>query len=145
MTQNLNDFESSLPILRAEERLTVEIVSKPVSKVLVRTVTEDHVETAQSDLLRTVVEVTRVPVNYRVTEVPADLVVGDTRVVCIVSEVLVVEKHLMVTEEIHIKHRSDNKKVEVPVTLRRQTVTVERTDLRTGEVVTEKLSPLNED
>ena len=145
MTQNLNDFDNALPLLRAEERLTVDVVSKPTGKVLVRTVTEDHVETAQSDVLTTVVEITRVPVNYRVTEVPADLVVGDTRVVCIVSEVLVVEKHLMVTEEIHIRHRTESEQVQVPVTLRRQTVTVERTDLRTGEVVTEKLSPLNED
>jgi stress response protein YsnF len=74
------------------------------------------------------VEVKRVAVN-RVVDGPLSVRhEGDTMIVPILEEILVVEKRLMLTEELHIsKQRMETHKPQ-RVTLRSEEVTVERID-----------------
>jgi stress response protein YsnF len=53
---------------------------------------------------------------------------GDTTIIPIVEEVLVVEKRLILKEELHVRRVVSNDEVEVPITLRKQRAVVERND-----------------
>ena len=61
---------------------------------------------------------------------------GDITIVPVVEEVLVVEKRLMLKEELHIRTRTETTTIEQPVTLRRQRATVDRLDAA-GQPITE--------
>ena len=52
----------------------------------------------------------------------------DVTVVPVLEEVLVVEKRLVLKEELHIRRRIETEAVEVPVTLRKQRAVIERLD-----------------
>ena len=53
---------------------------------------------------------------------------GDVTIVPVLEEVLVVEKRLVLKEELHIRRRIITETVEVPVTLHKQRAIVERVD-----------------
>lgn len=93
---------------------------------VIKTVTE-HEETINEPLGREQVEVTRVPVG-RVVEAPAaPREEGDTMIIPVYEERLVVQKQLFLTEELHIKRqRVVDHHEQQTVTLRREEVAVER-------------------
>jgi uncharacterized protein (TIGR02271 family) len=77
-------------------------------------------------LLREEVAIERVPVN-RVVEGPIPVrYEGDTMIVSVLEEVLVVKTRLLLTEELRITRRRTETHQPVPVTLRREDVTIER-------------------
>jgi len=79
-------------------------------------------------LLREEVAIERVPVN-RVVEGPIPVrYEGDTMIVSVLEEVLVVETRLRLTEELRITRRRTETHRPVTVTVRREDVTVERVD-----------------
>ena len=47
-------------------------------------------------------------------------------VIPVLEEVLVVEKRLVLKEEVHVRHTASGEEVEFPVTLRRQRAEIER-------------------
>jgi stress response protein YsnF len=51
---------------------------------------------------------------------------GDTTIVPIVKEVVVVEKALMLVEEVHIRKRSIAEPTQIPVSLRAECAAVDR-------------------
>jgi stress response protein YsnF len=51
---------------------------------------------------------------------------GDVTILPILEEVLVVEKRLVLKEELHIRRHLARENVEVPVTLRKERAVVER-------------------
>jgi stress response protein YsnF len=51
---------------------------------------------------------------------------GDVVIVPVLEEVLVVEKRLVLKEELHIRRDATRENVEVPVTLRKQRAVIER-------------------
>ncbi|HEX2185094.1 MAG TPA: DUF2382 domain-containing protein, partial [Chloroflexota bacterium] len=74
------------------------------------------------------VTIERVPVN-RVVEGPIPVrYEGDTMIVSVLEEVLVVETRLLLTAELRITRRRTETHQPVPVTGRREDVTVERVD-----------------
>jgi stress response protein YsnF len=84
-------------------------------------------------LLREEVAVERVPVN-RVVEGPIPVrSEGDTMIVSVLEEVLVVETRLILKEEVHITTRRTETHTPERVTLRREDVTIERVDLERHE------------
>src|SRR5918995_1152152 len=103
----------AIPLL--EEELRVGKQSVATGKVRVRTVVDR-------------VEVTRVPVGREVAVAPDVRTEGDVLIVPVLEEVLVVEKRLVLKEELHIRRQVTQENVEVPVTLRKQRVEVERLD-----------------
>jgi stress response protein YsnF len=67
-----------------------------------------------------------VPRNERLTEMPHVRLEGSTTIIPVVEELLVVEKALVLVEEIHVRRRTETETVEIPTTLRSERATIER-------------------
>ena len=115
-----------VPLL--EETLDVGKRRVVTGSLRVTTRTETRQETAQVELARSVVEVTRVPVDRPVDEAPAVRTEGDTTIVSVVEERFVVVKQLFLREEMHIRHIVERETSRSPVALRRQRAVIERLD-----------------
>jgi uncharacterized protein (TIGR02271 family) len=84
-------------------------------------------------LLREEVVIERVPIN-RVVEGPIPVrYEGETMIVSLLEEVLVVETRLLLREELHLTKRRTETHQPARVTLRREDVTIERVDLERNE------------
>jgi uncharacterized protein (TIGR02271 family) len=116
--------EEVIPLV--EETATAGKQEVVTGRVRVRTVTDTLEETAHADLRREDVEVTRVPIDKVVDTAPQIRTDGDVTIVPVLEEVLVVEKRLVLKEELHIRRRVGAESVKVPVTLRKQRAIVER-------------------
>ena len=85
-------------------------------------------------LLREEVAIERVPVN-RVVEGPIPVrYEGDTMIISVLEEVLVVDTRLLLKEEVRITTRRTERHAPERVTLRREDVTVERVDREGNEL-----------
>lgn len=129
----LDDALRSDPRTAAEEIIPLVEETASFSKrevvtgrVRVHTVTDTVEELARASVQREDVEVTRVPIDRVVETAPAIRTDGDVTIVPVLEEVLVVEKRLVLKEELHIRRRVETETVEVPVTLRKQRAVVER-------------------
>ncbi len=122
-----------------EERLTVAKRRVSTGGVRVGTRTEVVEAVAEAELDRYRVEVTRVPVGRVVDEAPQARAEGDTTIIPVVEERLVMVKQLFLVEEIRIRHVLERKSVSEPVTLRRQRAVVERV-AADGEVIVDVMS-----
>ena len=112
-----------------EEVARIDVRSIDAGRVRVSTHTETIEEFARAELHGDTVEVTRIALNQPVTGArPHMRQEGDVTIVPVFEEVLVVEKRLVLKEELHIRKRVTSETVAVPVTLRHQTATVERLD-----------------
>jgi uncharacterized protein (TIGR02271 family) len=118
--------EGVIPL--AEETATVGKRQVVTGRVRMQTVTDTVEELAHADLQQETVEVTRVPIDRIVETTPEVRTEGELTIVPVVEEVLVVEKRLVLKEELHIRRRATTEAVEVPVTLRKQRAVVERID-----------------
>jgi stress response protein YsnF len=116
--------EEVIPL--AEEIATVGTRQVVTGRVRVRTVADTIDEIAHADLQHDDVEVTRVPIDKVVETAPQIRTEGDVTIVPVLEEVLVVEKRLVLKEEVHIRRRIQTESVDVPVTLRKQRAIVER-------------------
>lgn len=121
--------EEAIPL--AQEELRIEKREVTTARVRVRTVTETEHELAWATLEEETVEVTRVPIGRMVDEPPGVRTENGVTIVPIFEEVLVVEKRLLLKEELHIRKHTTTEQVEVPVDLRKQRAIVERDDLDT--------------
>jgi uncharacterized protein (TIGR02271 family) len=124
----------AVPLL--EEELRVDKRSVATGKVRVRSVVDTIEEVARAALAEDRVEVTRVPLNREVSAAPPVRTEGEVTIVPVMEEVLVVEKRLVLKEELHIRRRVTHENVEVPVTLRKQRAVIERLTAD-GQVITE--------
>lgn len=115
-----------IPLIAEELRVTTEQVATGGVRVH-QTVTERQ-EDVRVALLRDHVDVERVAVNRLVegTTAPAVRQEGDVMVVPLLEEVVVVEKRLMVREELRIHLRRVQEEHTETVTLRREEAHVER-------------------
>ncbi len=104
---------------------THEIVT---GRVRVSTRTEFMDDVARAVLESKPIEVTRVAAGIVVGRAPAVRTEGSITIIPVLEEVLVVEKKLVLNEELHIRRRTFRDEVETPVTLRRRRVLVERCD-----------------
>ena len=112
----------------AEEQLSAGRRSVETDRVRVRTVADEH-DVLVEEVLRTgSLDVTRVKVDREVAEAPTPYRDGNTLIIPIVEERLVVEKRLFVVEEVRVTGSSHEEAVSVPVSLRRMRAVVERDD-----------------
>lgn len=126
------DEESTATLPLVEEALSVGKREVVTGRVRVRTATDHREELVTSDLSSERVEVERVPVDREVDVAPEIRQEGDVTIVPIVEEVLVVEKRLVLTEEVHIRRTRTVEHVETPVVLRKQEAFVERLEADDG-------------
>ncbi len=113
-----------------EERLSVGKRRRSIGSVQVSTRTDIVDAVAEVELDRYSVEVTRVPVGRAVDAAPVARSEGDTTIIPVVEERLVMVKQLFLVEELHIRHVLERETVREPVMLRRQRAVVARFDGR---------------
>ncbi|WP_165823555.1 YsnF/AvaK domain-containing protein [Metarhizobium album] len=113
-------------IQRVEEQL--EVAKRRVSdgQVKVRTKTELDHETVEQDLKQVTASIERIPIGLEVDEFPQIRTEGDTTIVPICEERVIVEKRLVLVEEIRIKREITVQHERVPISLRKQKFVVER-------------------
>ena len=113
-------------IARAEEEVRLDKRMVTTGKVRVRTIVDVETELAKATLDGETVEVTRVPVDRIVDQAPGIRVEDNVTIIPVLEEVLVVEKRLVLKEEVHIRKLATTEDVEVPVELRKQHAVIER-------------------
>lgn len=124
-----------------EEQITIEKRLVDTSRVRIRKRVSEYVEEVNPELVREEVEVQRVAVNRYVDGPLEPHNDGDTLVIPLVEEVLVVEKRLLLREEIRItKTRVPIPSAPQEVVLRREDVEIERIPLTTTESQTPRRS-----
>jgi uncharacterized protein (TIGR02271 family) len=113
-----------IPVI--EERLEVEKNRRETARVRVRKTVESEDKVVEDMLVEQAYDVQHVPVN-RVIEGPVEpRYEGDTLVLPVVEEVLVVEKRLMLREEVRITRKRQEHRSPQTHTLRREKVQVDR-------------------
>jgi stress response protein YsnF len=116
-----------IPIV--EEDATILKRSVDTERVTVRTASDERQVVVRDEVRREHVEVTRVPKDEQVAEAPAVRIEGDVTIVPVLEERLTVQKRLFLVEELHLRRTVDHQPVEIPTTLRRTRVDVEREDI----------------
>lgn len=114
-------------IALAEEHLSVGKRQVETGRVRVRVVTDEETVSAQASLFDHGVDIKHVPVGRVVTEVPQVRQDGETTIIPVLEEILVVEKRLVLIEEVHIRRTTSQTDAEQPVTVRRQRAEILRT------------------
>jgi uncharacterized protein (TIGR02271 family) len=122
----MKEAEEVAAIPLVEERLEVGKRQVESGRVKVRVAVDSHEAIVPAELRHDEVEIRRVPRNVAVTELPAVRLEGDTTVIPVLEEQLVVEKRLVLVEEIHVLRRARTKVEEIPVVLRSERAEIER-------------------
>lgn len=119
-----DDRETVVPL----HQETVSIDKRRVERGVVRVTTtvSEREEIVRQTLEQEEVEVTRVPVGREVGERPEIRQEGDTTIIPLVEEVLVVERRLVLREEIHLRRKTRTVQAEQPVTLRSEDAIIDR-------------------
>ena len=111
-----------------EERAVVRKHRKVTGAVRVRTEVRTAEEVVDAPLAVEQVEVERRPLDRWIDAPVPVRQEGDTTVITLHEEVVVVEKRLRATEEVRITRRTSTRHAEERVTLRREEAVVERLD-----------------
>lgn len=116
-----------VPVVEETARIEKRLVE--TGRVRVSTWTETIEDILRESLRSDHVGVTRVAIGRTLAEgeiPPVTRSEGGVTIVPVLEEILVVEKRLILKEEVHIRQTTAGEDVEVPVTLRRQHAVVER-------------------
>jgi uncharacterized protein (TIGR02271 family) len=133
----MSRYEETIPVV--EETARIDKREVQTDKVKVHTVVETSEQMVREALSSQNVKVTRVPVDQPVTTVPGIRTEDGVTIVPVLEEILVVEKRLILKEEVHIEQEVSQETVELPVSLRKQRAVVERFDAQ-GRPITEEKS-----
>jgi uncharacterized protein (TIGR02271 family) len=115
---------AAIPLV--EERLSVEKRQVEARRMRVRISVDEREERVPVTLTHDEVEVERVPKNLPLSEMPSVRLEGNTTIIPVVEEVLVVEKRLLLVEEIHIRRKTSTSTEEIAVMLRSEQASIER-------------------
>ena len=116
--------DTVLPVV--QESLSIDKRRLVTGRTRIETVTETVEEFVKADLESVSVEIERVPVGAVIDSIPGIRVEGDVTIVPVVEEVLVVEKRLVLREEIRLTRLRRSEAVAEPVRLRKQRAVVTR-------------------
>jgi uncharacterized protein (TIGR02271 family) len=116
----------SVPVI--EEELEVGKRRVEGDRVSVRTIPRERTEVVEQPLESMEVEIERVAIDRQIDTAPEIRNDGETLIIPVVEERLVVEKRLFLREEIHVHRRRTVTQFRQNVTLRSQEVIVERRD-----------------
>src|ERR671927_206101 len=124
MPKSAEGSHETIPLV--EEQVSIAKHTVQTGRVRIRTVVDERETLVREELAREEATVERVPIDREVTEVPEVRQEGDVLIVPVVEEVLVVEKRLVLKEELHIRKKRQIEQVEQPVTVRSTRAVVER-------------------
>lgn len=117
--------EMIIPLLAEHISVGKRGIVQGTVRVDIRTRTEEQI--VDETLTQERVEVERVPVGRIVQAIPAIREEGDTTIISVVEEILVVERRLVLKEEIHLRRIRATERHQETVPLRRQEAEVTRT------------------
>jgi uncharacterized protein (TIGR02271 family) len=126
-----------IPVI--EEEIAAGVKAVKTGAVRVDKHVEKRIRKLDTPLLHEDVEVRRVPVNRVVTEMPKPRRKGDTVIVPVVEEELVISKRLVLKEEIHMVKRRTKDRFVKEVELNRERAVVHRLDAE-GRVLERRVS-----
>jgi uncharacterized protein (TIGR02271 family) len=115
-----------VPVIEEELRVGKRVVE--TGRVRIHKTVHEHEEVVDEPLMREEYDVERVPIDEFVDGPVGPRHEGETLVVPVLEEVLVVEKRLVVREELRITRRRTEERRPQRVTLLSEEVSVERTD-----------------
>jgi uncharacterized protein (TIGR02271 family) len=120
-----SDGRETVVIPVAREELRIEKQTRESGRTIVHIIPTARQEVVDLPVMRENVEVERVPVNRVVERTGPVREEGDVTIVPVFEEVLVVEKRLMLKEEIRITRRRSTEHERQEVTLRSEQVRIE--------------------
>ncbi|HEY0115102.1 MAG TPA: DUF2382 domain-containing protein [Allosphingosinicella sp.] len=115
---------AAIPLV--EERVSVGKREVETARYRVRVALEEREEIVPVELARDEVEIERVPRNIALRELPSVRLEGSTTIIPVVEEVVVVEKKLVLVEEIHIRRKTSTQTEQIPVTVRAEQALIEQ-------------------
>lgn len=110
----------------ADEQLSVRKRRVETGRVRIKTLVDERQEWIQEALEREEISVERVKVDRIVDSHPVMRQEGDVLIIPVVEEVVVVEKRLLLKEEIHVRTQRHAEQVDEPVTLKSTRAVIER-------------------
>ena len=116
--------ETVLPLLAEEVAVSKRVVD--TGRVQVTRVTHEREQLIDELLAQETAEIERTPIGRQVDTMPAVREEGDTIVVPIIEEVLVVERRLFLKEEVRIRRVRSTQRHQETVTLRHHEAVVTR-------------------
>jgi uncharacterized protein (TIGR02271 family) len=125
-TSGVGPADEDLVVPLLEEELQVGKRTVETGRVRIRTLVETVEETARAVLQGERIEVERIPVDRIVDKPPSVRTEDGVTIIPVTEEIMIVEKRLLLKEEIHIRRRRTTEEVDVPVALRKQRAVVER-------------------
>lgn len=117
-----------IPVVREQVKVDTRRVETGITRI--KKTVHEREEIVDAPLIKETVQVERVPVNRYVREPLPVRQEGGTTIVPVMEEVLVVEKRLLLKEELRITKQSDVSRKPQRVVLRGEDVDVERLDPR---------------
>jgi uncharacterized protein (TIGR02271 family) len=118
---------AAIPVF--EETLRVDKTVRDADRVLIKTSVQERTEYAELELCSGEATIERFAVNRVVDAPPAIRQEGDTIIIPVLEEIMVVEKRLLLKEEIHIRRQDVVQHVREPIRLRSEEVSLERPPL----------------
>jgi uncharacterized protein (TIGR02271 family) len=118
------DVETVIPL--AAEELAVSKQRIETGRVRVARVTHEREQTIDELLAREMVDVSRTPIGKPIETMPSVREEGDTIIIPVVEEVLVVERRLFLKEEVRVRRVRTTERHQEAVTLRHQEAVVTR-------------------
>jgi stress response protein YsnF len=125
------ELEDAFVLQLVEERLKIDKRAVVTGRIRVRTVTETIEEAIAHGLETSTVEVRRVPKDVILEQgetASGVRIEGQATILPVYEEVLVVEKRLLLKEEIHVIRRTSVEEVDVAMARRKQHAIVERVE-----------------
>ena len=116
---------AAIPLV--EERVSVAKREVETGRFRIRVTVEERQDIVPAELAHDEVEIERVPMNRTLSQLPSVRLEGSTTIIPVVEEVVVVEKKLVLVEEIHVRRKSNVRTQDIPVTLRSEQAEIERT------------------
>jgi len=124
--------ETALPLLAEEVSVSKQVVE--TGRVQVARVTHEREQLIDELLAHETVEIDRIPIGQQVATMPAIKEEGDTIVIPIVEEVLVIERRLLLKEEVRVRRVRSTERHQESVTLRHHEAVVTRLPAETPAV-----------
>lgn len=115
---------AAIPLV--EERVSISKRQVEAGRQRIRVTVNEREERVPVELAHDEVEIERVPKNLPLESLPSVRLEGSTTIIPVVEEEVVIEKRLVLVEEIHVRRKSATNVHEVPVMLRSEEITVER-------------------
>lgn len=127
---NLTEMNSSavIPVIEEELRLGKRVVE--TGKVNIKKYVTQHEELIDIPLIREEVAVERVPINQYIESPPPPIrYEGNTMIIAVLREEVVVTKRLLLIEELHVTKQQVETHHPQTVTLVKEAVEVKRTEM----------------